>query len=142
MAPTMVKIGIVYEGGLRCVATHGPSGGKLLTDAPIDNHGRGESFSPTDLLATGLGACMATIMGIVANKQGWKLEGMKIEVEKEMTKELPRRIQRLSTVFWMPIPKSADPGGLLERAAFTCPVHLSLHPEVEKLVVFHWAPEP
>lgn len=137
----MVKMAMVYEGGLRCVATHGPSGTTLATDAPVDNHGRGESFSPTDLVATGLASCMATIMGIVAARHSWNLEGMRVEVIKEMSSDLPRRISRLSTEFWIPLPRSADPNRLLERSAFTCPVHQSLHPDVEKPVTFHWAEE-
>jgi putative redox protein len=137
----MVKMSMVYEGGLRCVATHGPSGKKLDTDAPVDNHGRGESFSPTDLVATALAACMATIMGIVADRHGWGLEGMRMEVSKEMTTEPPRRIARLTTEIWIPIPASQDPNRLLERGAATCPVHRSLHPEVEKPVIFHYAKE-
>lgn len=132
---------MVYERDLRCVATHGPSGTTLTTDAPVDNHGRGESFSPTDLVATALASCMATIMGIVAARHEWDLTGMRCEVSKEMSQDSPRRIRRLSTTIWIPLPKSADPKGLLERAAFTCPVHHSLHPEVEKPVVFHWADE-
>lgn len=132
---------IVYEGSLRCRVTHGPSGETLITDAPVDNHGKGESFSPTDLVASALATCMATIMGIVAERHGWDLAGMKIEVTKEMTRETPRRIARLATEIKLPLPKSADPNGLLERAAFTCPVHHSLHPEVEKPVVFRWADE-
>lgn len=138
----MVKIKMVYEGGLRCVATHGPSETILATDAPVDNHGRGEAFSPTDLVATALATCMSTIMGIVAERHGWDLTGMRVEVSKEMSPNLPRRIGRLSTEFWIPVPKSADPNSLLERAALTCPVHHSLHPEVEKPVAFHWAAEP
>lgn len=137
----MVKMMMIYEGGLRCVATHGPSGRQLQTDAPVDNHGRGESFSPTDLVATGLATCMATIMGIVAERHGWKLEGMRCEVSKEMSQEAPRRIARLVTEFWIPLPGSTDPNRLLERAAATCPVHRSLHPEIEKPVIFHWADE-
>ncbi len=138
----MVKMKMVYEGGLRCVATHGPSGITLATDAPVDNQGRGESFSPTDLLATALATCMATIMGIVADRHGWNLEGMRVEVSKEMARDTPRRISRLNTEFWIPLPKSADPDSLLERAAFTCPVHHSLHSDIEKPVVFNWLDEP
>lgn len=137
----MVKIGMLYEGSLRCTATHGPSGEILVTDAPVDNHGRGESFSPTDLVATALATCMATIMGIVAERHGWDLQGMRVEVSKEMSANTPRRIARLTVEFWMPVAKSMDPNGLLERAAFTCPVHQSLHPDIEKPVSFHWLPE-
>ena len=120
------------------MTTHGPSGTELATDAPVDNHGKGESFSPTDLVATALANCMATIMGIVAGRHGWDLTGMRSEVTKEMSTDTPRRIRKLSVEFWIPLPRSADPKGLLERSALTCPVHQSLHPDIEKPVVFHW----
>ena len=135
----MVKIDIRYEGGLRCVATHGPSGQKLHTDAPVDNHGRGESFSPTDLVATALGACMATIMGIVADRHQIDLRGMEIEVTKEMSAEAPRRIAKLTTKIKVPLPPEHPQRALLENAALTCPVHKSLHPEIEKPLEFDWA---
>ena len=133
----MVKIAIEYTGGLHCAATHGPSGRSLETDAPVDNHGRGESFSPTDLVATALGACMATVMGIYAERHGIDLAGMRIEVGKEMTQTPPRRIARLTTEIRFPAGVQKD--AALERAALTCPVHASLHPEVEKPVTFHYA---
>ncbi len=134
----MVNISIRYEGALRCAATHGPSGQTLFTDAPVDNHGKGESFSPTDLVATALGTCMATIMGIVSERHTIDLAGMKIEVTKEMTKEAPRRIARLVTVIDVPLPADHPDRDLLERAALTCPVHQSLHPEIEKPLDFRW----
>jgi putative redox protein len=134
----MVKISIRYEGGLRCEAVHGPSGQKLFTDAPVDNHGKGESFSPTDLVATALGSCMATIMGIVAERHKLDLTGMKIEVTKEMSQDTPRRIARLTTVIDVPLPQDHPDRELLERAALTCPVHQSLHPEIEKPLEFRW----
>ena len=134
----MVKISIRYEGGLRCKAEHGPSGQKLFTDAPVDNHGKGESFSPTDLVATALGSCMATIMGIVAERHQLDLAGMKIEVTKEMSKYSPRRIARLATVIDVPLPANHADREILERAALTCPVHQSLHPEIEKPLDFRW----
>jgi putative redox protein len=134
----MVKINLRYEGGLRCQATHGPSGQTLHTDAPVDNHGRGESFSPTDLVATALGSCMATIMGIVADRHQLDLRGMEIEVVKTMSAEGPRRIAKLSTVIKVPLPPDHPQRVLLENAALTCPVHKSLHPEIEKPVDFQW----
>jgi uncharacterized OsmC-like protein len=134
----MVKISIRYEGGLRCEAVHGPSGQKLFTDAPVDNHGKGESFSPTDLVATALGSCMATIMGIVAERHKLDLTGMKIEVTKEMSQDTPRRIARLTTVIDVPLPQDHPDRELLERAALTCPVHQSLHPEIVKPLEFRW----
>lgn len=133
----MVKIAIEYAGGLHCSAVHGPSGRELETDAPVDNHGRGESFSPTDLVATALGTCMATVMGIYAERKGIDLRGMKIEVVKEMTQTPPRRIARLPVEIWMPA--GVAPDAALENAARTCPVFLSLHLDIEKPVVFHWA---
>ena len=133
----MVKIALEYTGGLHTVATHGPSGRSLETDAPVDNHGRGESFSPTDLVATALGACMATVMGIYAERHGIDLSGTRVEVSKEMTQTPPRRISRLTTEIWFPAGVKKDE--VLERAALTCPVHASLHPEVEKPITFHYA---
>lgn len=134
----MVNVSIRYKGGLRCEATHGPSGQTLFTDAPVDNHGKGESFSPTDLVATALGTCMATIMGIVAERHQIDLAGMKIEVTKEMSKDAPRRIARLATVIDVPLPADHPDRELLERAALTCPVHQSLHPEIETPLEFRW----
>lgn len=135
----MVKIDIRYEGGLRCAATHGPSGQTLHTDAPVDNHGRGESFSPTDLVATALGACMATIMGIVAERHHIDLRGMQIEVAKIMSSDMPRRIAKLETTIRVPLPPDHPQRTLLENAALTCPVHKSLATEMEKPVDFEWA---
>jgi putative redox protein len=134
----MVKVSIRYEGGLRCAATHGPSGQNVFTDAPVDNHGRGESFSPTDLVATALGGCMATIMGIVAQRHDLDLEGMEIEVTKEMSADTPRRIARLTTTIKVPLPADHPKRTLLENGALTCPVHHSLHPEIDKPVTFDW----
>jgi uncharacterized OsmC-like protein len=133
----MVKATIEYRGKLHCVATHGPSGATLETDAPVDNQGKGEAFSPTDLVATALGACMATVMGIYARRKNIALEGMRIEVTKEMSADAPRRIARLTSEIWMPPELARDPA--LEHAALTCPVHHSLHPDVEKPVKFHWS---
>jgi len=134
----MVKISINYEGGLRCRAKHGPSGETVVTDAPVDNHGKGESFSPTDLVAAALGTCMATIMGIVAERHQLGLAGMKIEVTKEMSTDTPRRIARLATAIEVPLPANHPQREMLERAALTCPVHQSLHPEIEKPLEFRW----
>ncbi len=135
----MVKVSIRYEGGLRCAAVHGPSGTQIHTDAPEDNHGRGESFSPTDLVAAGLGTCMATVMGIVAERHGIDLRGMQVEVTKEMSADTPRRIARLATTIRMPVAADHPQRALLENAALICPVHQSLHPDVEKPVDFNWA---
>ena len=134
----MVKVSSTYEGALRCRAVHGPSGGVLLTDAPVDNHGKGESFSPTDLVATALGACMMTIMGIVAERHGLDLAGMRAETEKVMTSQPPRRIASLRTRIVVPLPADHPQRHLLEQAALTCPVHKSLHPDIDAAVEFVW----
>jgi uncharacterized OsmC-like protein len=135
----MIQIDIDYLGGLRCEATHGPSQNKLITDAPVDNHGQGESFSPTDLVATALGVCMATVMGIFAERHGIDLRGMKVIVRKEMTQVPVRRIARLMTEIAMPLPATHPQRAALERAALTCPVHQSLLAEMEKPVTFVWS---
>jgi putative redox protein len=138
----MVKCKIEYRGDLHCVAAHGPSGAQLETDAPTDNQGRGASFSPTDLTAVSLSTCMATIMGIFARQKNIDLQGMKIEVTKEMASN-PRRISRLPTEIWIPATATraidaAELRAAFEQAARTCPVHQSLHPEIERPVTFHW----
>jgi uncharacterized OsmC-like protein len=135
----MVMLTSTYAGGLRCQAVHGPSGATLFTDAPVDNHGKGESFSPTDLVATALGACMMTIMGIVAERHGLNLTGMKAETVKEMTKEPPRRIASLRTRLTIPLPADHPQRAMLEQAAHTCPVHKSLHPDIDAAIEFVWA---
>lgn len=134
----MVHIDISYVGGLRCEAVHGPSGSKIQTDAPVDNHGKGEAFSPTDLASTSLGVCMATVMGIVAERHGIVLNGMKISVDKTMSADTPRRIAKIDIVFTIPLPANHPQRKLLEAAALTCPVHHSLHPDVETPVCFNW----
>jgi uncharacterized OsmC-like protein len=135
----MVKITGEYQGDLHCTAVHGPSGTVLSTDAPKDNQGRGEAFSPTDLVATALATCVATTMAIVARRHGVDLAGLKYEVTKEMSADAPRRISRLTLTLWMPPSAQAVPKGLLEGAAHGCPVHRSLAPGVEQVIAFHWA---
>lgn len=134
----MVEIAIRYLGDLRCEATHGPSGTKLITDAPVDNQGKGESFSPTDLVATALGACMLTIMGIVAQRQNIDLSGTTVKVTKEMVATPLRRIGRLGVTIHVPRDLGEDDRKRLENAAYTCPVHKSLLTEVETPVTFIW----
>jgi putative redox protein len=134
----MVNIEIEYQGDLHCKATHGPSGTELSTDAPRDNQGRGESFSPTDLVATALGSCMLTIMGIAARTQNIDISGATAEVGKEMTATQPRRIQRLTVKIHVPHPLGDADKEKLERAARACPVHKSLHPDVEMPLEFVW----
>jgi len=134
----MVEINATYEGGLRCEATHGPSGNKLITDAPVDNHGKGEAFSPTDLVATALGTCMTTIMGIVAEKDGINLEDVSVHLVKEMVNKPVRRIAKVTLEFQMPAGLSEPERKRLENAALHCPVHNCLHPDIETPVEFHY----
>ena len=134
----MVEIRVVYEGALRCRARHGPSGNELWTDAPVDNNGRGESFSPTDLVATALGTCMLTIMGIVAERHGWDLRGTTARVEKRMVSDPRRRIGELVAVVRGPSHLDQRARATLEAAALTCPVHASLGAEVQRPVTFEW----
>jgi uncharacterized OsmC-like protein len=135
----MVKSTGSYQGGLNCQLTHGPSGKVIETDAPTDNHGRGLAFSPTDLTTASFAACMVTTMAIAARtKLNFDLPGVRWEVTKEMSADAPRRIVRIVTQIWLPILKSKDPQGILEKAALNCPVHHSLHPSIERPVTFHW----
>ncbi len=137
-----VEIDVAYQGGLRCQATHGPSRNTLITDAPVDNHGKGEAFSPTDLVATALGSCMMTIMGIVAERHGWDLTGMTTHITKEMAAAPTRRIGKLTVTITIPDKiagmLSVEDRTKLEKAAHTCPVHQSLHPDIEAPVTFRW----
>jgi len=134
----MVKIDLEYEGDLRVRAKHAPSGETLETDAPVDNQGKGESFSPTDLVATGLGSCMATTMGIVARRHAIDLKGMHIEVHKIMSQDLPRRIATLQVEIKIPVHPTADQIALLEQTALHCPVAKSIHPQIKVQVDFRW----
>src|SRR5690606_33853866 len=126
----MVEINITYEGDLHCKAIHGPSGVVIETDAPVDNQGKGESFSPTDLFATSLGVCNLTLMGIYARGHDIDLMGTKIRVEKHMTKEPPRRVERLVVEIDLPSGIPVDNRKALEHSALTCPVSLSLNPKI------------
>ena len=126
----MVKIEGRYLGALRCQATHGPSGAKLMTDAPVDNHGKGETFSPTDLVATALGTCIVTILGIVAQGRGLDIGEARFTVEKHMAAHPQRRIASLPVTIHLPASLDDAARKLLEHAAHTCPVHKSLHPDV------------
>ncbi len=133
-----VIMDMVYQGSLRCVATHGPSRQQLSTDAPVDNGGRGEAFSPTDLVATGLGTCVMTIMALVGQRNGLDLTGLKVQVTKEMTSVPVRRIAALQVA--VNYPPNLTLSGLtrakLEQAALACPVKQSLHPEVQVTITF------
>src|ERR1700685_2475564 len=135
----MVNIQIEYQGELHCKATHGPSCAELNTDAPKDNQGRGESFSPTDLVATALGSCMLTVMGMMARTLDLDITGTTATVEKEMTTTQPRRIASLAVKIDVPHSLSPENKQKLERPAPTCPVHKSLHPDVHTPIEFIWA---
>ena len=138
----MVDIYMRYVGNLRCSTRHGPSSVELATDAPRDNQGQGASFSPTDLVATALGTCKLTTMGIAARNKGWNLDGVELHVRKEMTKQPPRKIERLTARFQVPakIAAALDARAKQElvQIAKTCPVALSLHDSVAMDVAFDW----
>lgn len=134
----MVKSTITYQSPLRTQATHEPSGTQIITDAPLDNHGRGESFSPTDLVATAVGSCMATIMGIIAERQNINLEGMRVETVKHMSTESPRRIAQIDVDLHMPINQDHPDAQRLVAGAKGCPVHHSIHPDIIVNLNWHW----
>ena len=134
----MVNISISYNGELHCTATHGPSKTELATDAPVDNNGKGESFSPTDLVATALGTCMSTILAMTAEKNGLNVKGMTVQVSKEMSKDAPRRIVALPSEVHIPLRATTPQRAILENAALNCPVHKSLPPELERPTRFFW----
>lgn len=134
----MVQVDVIYQGDLHTQATHGPSGATLTTDAPVDNCGKGELFSPTDLVGTALGTCVLTILGIYAQKHGLDVRGATARVEKEMTAVPVRRIARLATELRIPLPADTPHREAIERAILSCPVHASLHAEMEKPVRFVW----
>ena len=133
-----VSITVDYTGDLRCQATHGPSNNTLITDAPVDNCGKGESFSPTDLVATALASCMATVIGIKAQQKQLDVTGMKVSIEKHMSEDSPRRIVRLPITIEIPLPPDHPERKLLEATALACPVHHSVHPDIDKPVTFVW----
>lgn len=129
---------VIYLGQLRTRATHLASSSTMITDAPTDNHGRGEAFSPTDTVCAALASCMLTIMGIFAEGRQWDITGTRVSVTKIMNAQ-PRKISRIELIITVP-----DFGGNdedkrhLEKAAKTCPVALSLHPDIEQHLVFNW----
>ena len=127
-----------YAGHLRTEAIHTASGTRIQTDAPVDNHGRGEAFSPTDLASAALGSCMMTIMGIVAERHAWDLVGSTWVVGKHMSPEPPRRIAQIDLTFSLPAALAPADRTVLERAALTCPVALSLHPDIKQNVAFEY----
>jgi len=134
----MVTISATYEGDLCCTSVHGPSEASLQTDAPKDNEGLGRFFSPTDLVATALASCILTTMGIVARRHNINLVGCKATVEKHMNAS-PRRIGRLPVQLTIEGSYSDADKKLLENTANTCPVHKSLHPDIEAPITVVWA---
>src|SRR5438046_5492569 len=134
----MVNISMKLAGGLHCDAVHGPSKSRIATDAPTDNKGKGEAFSPTDLVATALGTCMSTTMGIKAQELGIDLRGMTVSVEKEMSKDAPRRIIGLPSDVHIPSPENSPHREVLEKTALNCPVHTSLPTEIRAPTKFYW----
>ena len=127
---------ITYVGGLRTTCEHLQSGNTIITDAPTDNHGKGGAFSPTDLVATSLGSCMISIMAIKSKDLDVDLVNSTIEITKIMQAE-PRKIAKIIVALFLPNTSEKNKI-ILERAAMTCPVFLSLHPDIEKDVTFHW----
>lgn len=129
---------ITYNGGLRTTAIHERSGDEIITDAPIDNKGKGEAFSPTDLLATSLGNCMLTIVGIAANEHGFNIDGTTCNITKIMA-ENPRRVAEIVVDFQFPANNYSEKDKkIIERSANTCPVMYSLHPDLKKTVTFNY----
>lgn len=136
----MPTVKTTYLGDLRTDSIHLQSGNKLITDAPTDNMGKGEAFSPTDLLATATGTCMLTTMAIVAQRDGIELSNSEVEVTKIMTQSPPRRVARLEINLKMKSNIVLSPEQIikLENTAHKCPVSLSLHPDVEQVLMFEW----
>jgi putative redox protein len=138
----MVEIRIEYEGDLHCRLEHGPSKSVIVTDAPVDNQGKGAAFSPTDLLAASLGSCVLTTMGIYARRKGIDLSGSRVRVQKEMVADPLRRVGRLVVEIILPESVVAAQRPILENVAHTCPVHKSLHPSVHVDVTFRYGLPP
>jgi putative redox protein len=134
----MVKMSLIYEGGLRCKLTHEPSGSVIQTDAPKDNQGKGEAFSPTDLVASALGSCMMTVMGIAAARHQIDLTGSRMDLVKEMVADPLRRIGTITVNLHMAPGIPEDKRKMLEAAALSCPVHKSLHPDLKTPIHFVW----
>ncbi len=129
---------VVYLGGLRTESEHLQSGSKMITDAPVDNHGKGEAFSPTDTVANALATCMLTVMGIKANDLGVEITGATAEVTKTMV-SAPRRISKIEVNIFMPSSYGERMNEILENTARTCPVLQSLHPDIEKKIFFTYS---
>ncbi|MCL6523111.1 MAG: OsmC family protein [Thermoflavifilum sp.] len=136
----MAHFEVVYQGDLRCQAKHIRSGTLIETDAPVDNHGKGERFSPTDLVATALGVCMMTVMGIAAREKQIVLDNTRIEIEKIMG-TAPRRIVKITVHIYFPeelVLSDAD-RSYFEHVALNCPVAKSIHPDIQQDIHFHWS---
>ena len=132
----MHQIEITYKNNLRTKCKYIQTGNIITTDAPVDNHGKGETFSPTDLIASALGSCILTIMGIAAERCGIDIKGTSAEVIKFMEKD-PRRISKIIIHIYFPIALSNKHLTILERSAHSCPVHHSLNADIEKVIIFH-----
>lgn len=129
---------ITYNGGLRTTAVHERSGIEIITDAPVDNKGKGAAFSPTDLLATSLGNCMLTIVGIAANEHGFNIDGTTCEITKIMA-ENPRRVAEIVVDFQLPANDYSEKvRQIIERSARTCPVAYSIHPDIKQTISFNY----
>ncbi len=128
---------VIYLGNLRTESEHLQSGNKYITDAPIDNNGKGEAFSPTDTVATGLANCMITVMGIKARDMQVNMDGTTAMVTKTMAAN-PRRISKIEIILDFPSGIDSKSQKILENTARTCPVYNSLHPDVEKIIDFNW----
>lgn len=133
----MVEMTAIYTGEKHCEITHGPSNSMIETDAPKDNHGRGQAFSPTDLMSASLSVCMLTVMGIQADLKGWDMKGSKARVIKEMAAS-PRRIGKLTAHLELPAHLTEEARSHLEKTALNCPVKLSLHPEINLDIKFSY----
>ena len=133
----MITSNVIYKGALRTASIHLRSGNEIITDAPVDNNGKGEAFSPTDTVATALASCMLTIMGVKANANEINIEGASADVTKTMGVN-PRRITKIEVVFTLPFTFDDAAKTILERAALTCPVYFSVHPDIEKEITFNW----
>jgi uncharacterized OsmC-like protein len=134
----MYTIETIYEGDLVSRATHVRSGVAIVTDAPPDNQGKGSSFSPSDLLAASLGSCMLTIMGIAARTHGFNIEGTRVHIVKKMASD-PRRVSGIDVIMDLPpFPYTENHRRIMEHAAKTCPVALSLHPDIKQEVIFNY----
>ncbi len=128
---------VTYNGELRTTCVHLRSGNEFITDAPVDNNGLGRAFSPTDTVATGLASCMITVMGIKARDLEVDLKGAEVEVTKHMASD-PRRISKIEVNLVLPKDVSEKNRTILERIGDTCPIHYSLHPDIEKVITYNW----